>query len=845
MCLVDGDLIQPDLIPGADIDPATLAGSATGFSTAGTAVTEKGAAVVTQWAGLSGVYVAPESAELLEVMAPVAVDSAALGQTFSSLSTIIANFADDVAPVKARLAIIREEARAFVARVSDGVTVDIWDGDHPAYNAGVLSFMVTDFADMGPTVINWREHKPSVEENKDLIHRVNVEVAALDTVRVDCVNAINALRRDVCVVDAMALTVADLDSEGVSLPWGAATDGDRSCSESFGDGIADSAVGMWEGGGALLSYNSDTGQWGDGQLAGQVWSGLGMTVAGLALVGPISILSMTVPKSSVPGWLHGTQNFVNGSQEALFAAAKGIVAADKWAENPAEAAGTALLNIGTFFIPGGAVVGGVKAGTITARVSSIIGHTIDVVLPGVTVVTRAGGAVLHVGQGLTVVTDLAKTGLFSGVSTGRAALAQALHSIADQTPAVHIEPGYLAVTPDGAVGFGAPPHLAVGEAGSGGSALHSIADRVTPSAAAAAPPVAAHVDVPVDAAPRPTADAPAGAIDDVTPHATSSDAPSTDAGPAGTVFNGSAPVALENGTSYTPAFSDSGIAAAGYSSFEDSLPVVLDRAGVSMPEFTRLVETPLAGLTRHEMSLLIDIRDALPSPDNTGHLQKTVPWEQAEIIIDQMPVTMQDLQGFVARPADTAGMTPTQMHDALGLNYPGSQYTSDIAAGRPYFDVRFETSGVAAPRVPDSAVQWMEAELPDSIFSISDAILRADAVQAFWDNLFPAEKSALEVRHPSLVRELAQALDPKNPFRGSGFSGTGSGFVPEATFGRNRIALPDGSELWRTLPDGTRELVGVFDRSNPSIAGSWVLVDSLNPRSFLDATPSGFAAPVR
>ncbi|MDJ0338446.1 hypothetical protein [Cryobacterium sp. PH31-O1] len=99
----------------------------------------------------------------------------------------------------------------------------------------------------------------------------------------------------------------------------------------------------------------------------------------------------------------------------------------------------------------------------------------------------------------------------------RAALAQALHSIADQIPMVHIEPGYTAVTPDGAVGFGAPPHLAVGEAGSGGSALHSIADRVAPPAAAAAPPVAAHVDAHVDV--TPTADAPAGAIDDVAPDA--------------------------------------------------------------------------------------------------------------------------------------------------------------------------------------------------------------------------------------------------------------------------------------------------------------------------------------
>ena len=211
-CQVDGDLIKPEMIPGDDIDPAAIAGSATGFSSAGTAVTEKGAAVVTQWAALSGVYVAPEAPELLDVMTPVSVDSAALGQTLASVSKIIANFADEVAPLKTRLAAIREDARAFVARVSGGVTVDIWDSDHPAREAGIFSFMVTDFADMGPQTISWREHKPSVQENSDLIHRVNTEAAALDQVRADCVNAINALRTDQCVAGVVAYTATDLNA---------------------------------------------------------------------------------------------------------------------------------------------------------------------------------------------------------------------------------------------------------------------------------------------------------------------------------------------------------------------------------------------------------------------------------------------------------------------------------------------------------------------------------------------------------------------------------------------------------------------------------------------------------
>lgn len=517
-CQVDGDLIKPDMIPGDDIDPAAIAGSATGFSTAGTAVAEKGAAVVTQWAALSGVYVAPESPELLDVMNPVSVDSAALGQTFTSVSKIIADFADQVAPLKTRLAAIREEARAFVARVSGGVTVDIWDGDHPAYEAGILSFMVTDFSDMGPQTISWREHKPSVQENADLIQRVNAEAAALDQVRADCVNAINALRTDQCMAGVVPYTAADLNAEGVTLPWGAATEGDRSCSEStdaaivdFGKGFGGAVVGSVEGLGALFSYNAATGNWGDGDMAGKAWSGLGMLGAGLVLAGPVSITAGLVPQKNVPEWLHGTQDFINGSQEQLLAGVKGMVASDQWAENPAGALGATTFNIGSFFIPGaGVAAGGAKVASIGGKAGLVVAHAAEVVLPGVNVASRGTMSLtLHAGQGMTVLGDAARLNLAGGASMGRASLAQAMHSLADQIPTVRIEPGFAAVTPDGAV-FGAPPRLAIGEPGSGGHTLHTIADRVdAPLVDAAVPPAAGHVDTPV-AVPGQVADTTAG-----------------------------------------------------------------------------------------------------------------------------------------------------------------------------------------------------------------------------------------------------------------------------------------------------------------------------------------------
>ncbi|MDJ0338439.1 TNT domain-containing protein [Cryobacterium sp. PH31-O1] len=356
----------------------------------------------------------------------------------------------------------------------DGVTVTMGDSDHPLWLLGLLA---PTAAEMSPTVITWREHKPSVEENKDLIHRVNVEVAALDTVRVDCVNAINALRTDVCVVDGVAVAVADLDGDGVSLPWGAATDGDRSGLESFGDGAWGSLVGMWQGATSLVGFNAVTGEGGDGALAGQAWSGVGMLLVGIVSYSQYSPNSPGRVTDDLPVGVNPVADYMRASTEQVDAALLALVAADTWAENPAEAAGAVLVNVGTLFIGGGAGAG-VKAGSIGGRAASIVGHVAEFAVPfGSWGVRGATAGLLHAGQGLAVVTDAAKASLVSGVGAARGALAQAMHALADSIPTVRVEPGLSGVTPNGAVLF-EPPRVVVGEPGSGGQALHSTADQM-------------------------------------------------------------------------------------------------------------------------------------------------------------------------------------------------------------------------------------------------------------------------------------------------------------------------------------------------------------------------------
>jgi hypothetical protein len=132
------------------------------------------------------------------------------------------------------------------------------------------------------------------------------------------------------------------------------------------------------------------------------------------------------------------------------------------------------------------------------------------------------------------------------------------------------------------------------------------------------------------------------------------------------------------------------------------------------------------------------------------------------------------------------------------------------------------------------------------VLSIPDPAARATAIQQHLESYDPVTLANMEANYPSLVRDLPKALaaPADNPFRGNGFSGTGSNFAPEATFGGGSAKLPDGAELWRTLPDGTREFVAVYQRESPAVGGSWVLPDGMDPYAPLSAPSVAAATPV-
>lgn len=409
VCRAADGLIDPSQIPGLSIQPGVIGSAASAFTGAAGLVRERGAAVVTSWSTLSTVYSAPEAEQLLNVMSPVGSDTAVLSDQVSSIGSELAVLAETVEPIQQSLIGIRDRADVFVAKAVQGTTVDYWDPNHPAWDDGwFVGFMLKDFDEMVPAHIPWDKYQPWIDENNALIAEVNAQVALLDEARVACVNAINRLRADVCVAPEQAITVEQLNAEGVELTWGTQGNGDRSCYESVNDGISESFTESVAGLGSLVSRNPETGEWGDWASAGANWVQLGATLGAIVLVGPVMpLLANTAPKGS---W---GQEFAQGVVDRQVAVVEGLVGSpEEWQENPAKAAGSVGFNVGTFFIPGaGAVGGAAKAGLLGARAASLLERATLVLGAGGKVVSEAAGAaVSKVGALLSDTLNVLKSG---------------------------------------------------------------------------------------------------------------------------------------------------------------------------------------------------------------------------------------------------------------------------------------------------------------------------------------------------------------------------------------------------------------------------------------------------
>jgi hypothetical protein len=274
--------------------------------------------------------------------------------------------------------------------------------------------------------------------------------------------------------------------------------------------------------------------------------------------------------------------------------------------------------------------------------------------------------------------------------------------------------------------------------------------------------------------------------------------------------------------------------------FTDVLDRVLLDNGLNRTHFRELLQTRVEDLTRAQVDVLVDIRHAMPPVYADTLLQKVITPDQALSLLgtdaarfmepDQLtaalaagPRNLDNIGGFVSRLIDVDGATPAQLYHQLGLNYPNSPFSAN---GGSVFTVRYmagdgiSTGAIPTPVVagiPDGTLRAM-ASMPDSIFQITDEAMRRTAMYD-W----------VKAADPSSAYDAAHAfdVDPKtgvpnvgpdrNPFRGSGWSGTSSAYSPELAYGANKIQIIEGSELWRVRPDGTQEVAAVYAKGKWSV----------------------------
>ncbi|HLL62202.1 MAG TPA: hypothetical protein VK401_04085, partial [Propionibacteriaceae bacterium] len=349
------DPINAAGIPGANLRPDMVDIAASEMSGIGDKVGTQAATVVSTWQRLSAHYEAPEATALFGVMDPVKTHGETFDANIGKVSSALHTYAAEVEPIKAELARIKSEAQSFLGSIAGGVEKTTYS------RAGAIT-----------TTIEWHEDQDSVDANNALIQRVNDQMELLWAAERKCANAIYDIIGFPHIEAATESNpngygVADIP-EGTETPWGTAVERSESCGEkavgavkSFvWDGVVVGGVwGTVVGLGSLtLGYNPQTGEWFDSDTYGAAWSNLGMLAVGLASTGLI-----TAPLSQMDNPVGA---FMRRGQETLLNAGKGLIAWDKWGEDPFAAAGEATFNVASILVPVGAATAPVRTSASTA-----------------------------------------------------------------------------------------------------------------------------------------------------------------------------------------------------------------------------------------------------------------------------------------------------------------------------------------------------------------------------------------------------------------------------------------------------------------------------------------------
>jgi len=805
--------INPSAIPGLDLDPDAVVAAANALANGGASVRDSGADVVGKWRGLGAHYQAPEAAQLFTVMDPVEAAAREFGDAVQQVAVVLRAYADEVRPIKAALTSVRHDAYAFTSKIASNS--------------------------------DWQYDQDLVDENTDLIKRVNAAQIKLWDAERTCANGIRALY---CAApwhaatsdnDPLGYGVSQLPTDA-KMPWGTSVDRKDHCPKAAAvdvkrfvwdgvvvDGLWGTVVGLgalvgiqdwswsvdnftsaWKGMAGLIGYSAATGSWSWGN-AGNTWKGLG----------------------------------------------KGLLSWDTWKDDPARAAGGASFNVLSLLIPGADAATALK----TAGKAGEASKAAALLSKGAKILEFTDPLSLTVKAGKIAIPKLGD--LLGGMSDATKGLGDAIkvHDVPtgldvpktvdtpplrdpDHVPVHEPAPAPELVGPDGNpihTGHDTPGGTGTGGDDLAGPPKHPSNPDHTP---VDTPTGGSHTDSPSggsggDGSGTPTgtgshpphgdsgSPADSGGGHD-TPGGGGGDGPPHPGAPGGAGGGEPGRIAIdETGAPHVVNTSDAVVARA-EADFNRQLNTVLADHGLTRSTFRELINTPLEDLNRAQVHTLVSIRDAMPAVTPDTVLQKVITPPQVLDILtaknegtfltpaEQVrahtlpPSSFTNIGGFVSRADDVLGATPEQIYRQLGLNYDDVTFAS---RGESIFTVRYSAdAGVPhLPTLPDGPLRAMST-MPDSVYNIADSGARRVAIKSWIDSQFP-DASFDAQRALDLDKAGVPNTGPeRNPFRGNGFSGSSSSYSPELSYGANKIPIPEGAELWRVKPDGATDLAAVY-----------------------------------
>ncbi|MDT0326819.1 hypothetical protein [Nocardiopsis lambiniae] len=334
------DLIDPSNFPVPKTLTYALDAVAAKLKTDGTDLTDTAGDITGAWAGLDGIYSAPEDETLFNVLKPITGDAGDVSSALSSTSNALSDFAEKVRDIKARWATLRTDSNEFLRKIDNGDKEGWRDG------GGFLW---------------WKSESAEVGEHNELLNRAAGLLHEFQEAERTCANAITGLfggttfiaqNSEGSVKPGSKEFVYGFDKplEGVPMEWGAPQTTDHAWYNDFGDAVGDFFVGIAEDAGGMVGAHGPNG-WFSGNWGDNLWDYWGGTVEGLAgLAG--------VGKDENGDWGFSWSTMGNSWKEAAHA----VVPWEEWGERPWYTIGTALLNVGA--VVGGALLTATGVGAV-------------------------------------------------------------------------------------------------------------------------------------------------------------------------------------------------------------------------------------------------------------------------------------------------------------------------------------------------------------------------------------------------------------------------------------------------------------------------------------------------